>query len=122
MTLPGRFILRSNSWKKLDGVDVSAAYPSTCEVNLNEFCHWLGFQCDMVSFDFRNEIFSATTLVSFDFSKERSFERTPSISDKKWERLNRRLVVLNGYVAFICTVLLTAYCHIWFLGELGVKE
>ena len=30
--------------------------------------------------------------------------------------------MLNGYVAFICTILRTTYLHIWVLGELGVAE
>ncbi|GAU40793.1 hypothetical protein TSUD_348900 [Trifolium subterraneum] len=116
------YTLKSNSWKKLDGIDRHAAWNDRCEVNLNEWSHWLGLNNDMVSFDFSNESFFVTTLPSFDFSKETSYEGISSFLDLKRRHLQRNLVVLNGSVAFICTVLKTAYFHIWVLGELGVKE
>jgi molecular chaperone HtpG len=116
------YSLKNNSWRKLDGIDRHAAWNDRCEVNLNEWCHWLGLNNDMVSFDFSNELFFVTTLPSFDFSKETSYEGISSFLDFKRRHLERNLVVLNGSIAFICTVLMTAYFHIWVLGELGVTE
>jgi len=116
------YSLRSNSWRKLNGDVMPTSWDERCQVNLNEFCHWLDLNNDMGSFDFSNEIFVATKLPSFDFSKETSFEGVSSIYDFNRRKLATNLVVLNVFVAFICTVLKTAYLHIWVLGELGVKE
>jgi hypothetical protein len=70
----------------------------------------------MVSFDFSNEIFFSTTFPSFDF------DGISSITSLEHRKFERNLVVLNGYAAFICTILRTTYLHIRVLGELGVAE
>ncbi|KEH18990.1 putative F-box associated interaction domain-containing protein [Medicago truncatula] len=118
------YSLRSNSWRKLDGGDIPMpdSWEERCQVNLNEFCYWLNLDNDMGSFDFINEIFFVTNLPSFDFSKETSLEGVSSIYDFNRRKLEKKLVVLNGSVAFICTVLMTSFSHIWVLGEHGVKE
>ncbi|XP_013444966.2 uncharacterized protein [Medicago truncatula] len=112
------YSLRSNSWRKLNGDVMPSSWEERCQVNLNEFCHWLGLDNDMGSFDFINEIFFVTNLPSFDFSKDTSL----TLYDFNRRKLETKLVVLNGYVAFICTVLKTAYFHISILGEIGVEE
>jgi hypothetical protein len=76
-------------------------------VNLNEFFHWLSLEDDMVSFDFSKEIFYETAL--------------PSYSNVTHNLVESNLVVLNGSVSLFYNYHLT-YFHIWFLGELGVKE
>jgi len=100
------YSLKSNSWRKLDCIDVPAPWYSHHALYLNELCHWLGSNQIMASFNFSNEIFITTPL--------------PSLDSKcsKWGKIN--LVLLNGSVAFICS--LVDYFHIWILGEVGVKE
>jgi F-box interacting protein len=102
------YSLRSNSWRKFNGLNIPVSLRDSSGVNLNEFCHWLGSTSDMVSFNFSNEMFSVTTL--------------PSHSGIMQEQVNMHLGVLNECVSFVCTVAMTSYFHIWILGELNVKE
>jgi len=99
------YSLRNNSWRKLDGVDMPPPWPCSSLVNLNEWCHWFGFESEMLSFDFSNEKFFATAL--------------PSDSDEMYEWI---LLILNDSVASICIYDDMNSFHIWILGELGVKE
>jgi hypothetical protein len=101
------YSLKSNSWRKLDGVDMPIPSPGRSHVNLNEFFHWLSLEDDMVSFDFSKEIFYETAL--------------PSYSNVTHNLVESNLVVLNGSVSLFYNYHLT-YFQIWFLGELGVKE
>ncbi|GAU41263.1 hypothetical protein TSUD_349030 [Trifolium subterraneum] len=101
------YSLKSNSWKKLDGVDMPIPCLGWSHVNLNEFFHWLSLKDGMVSFDFSKEIFFATAL--------------PSDSNVIHTLVESNLVVLNGSVSLVNNQHLT-YFHIWILGELGVKE
>ncbi|KEH41666.1 F-box/kelch-repeat protein At3g06240 [Medicago truncatula] len=103
------YSLRSNSWRKLDGVDhMPVPWKDSSRVNLNEWCHWLDKKY-MVSFDFSNEMFSVTNL-------------PPYSSNIMEELLNRHLGVLNQCVALVYTVANTASFHVWILNELGVEE
>jgi hypothetical protein len=101
------YSLKSNSWRKLNGIDMPIPSPSWSHVNLNEFFHWLTRKDGMVSFDFSKEMFFATALPS-----DSSLIYTPAESI---------LVVLNGSVSLIYNYNMD-YFHIWILGELGVKE
>lgn len=102
------YSLKSNSWRKLDGVDMPASCPHSL-VNMNGFCHWLSIEGPvMVSFDFSKETFVATPL--------------PSNSDIKYKRMKMGLVELNGSLSYITNYNQTPDFHIWVLGELGVKE
>ncbi|XP_058759785.1 F-box/kelch-repeat protein At3g06240-like [Vicia villosa] len=105
------YSLKSNSWRKLDGINLPPPGPCISLVNLNELCHWLVSELKnhMLSFDFSTEKFLATTL--------------PLDSDEKKECILQKLIVLNGSVAFMCSNYYDRNCfHIWILGELGVKE
>ncbi|XP_004510914.1 F-box protein CPR1-like [Cicer arietinum] len=103
------YSLKSNSWKKLDVVDMPVPWPGRSLVNLNELSHWLGFERNMLTFDFSNEKFYATNL--------------PLESDTIYNYwIEFDLMVLNGSAAFICSYDETKYFHIWILGELGVQE
>ncbi|MCI04903.1 F-box protein, partial [Trifolium medium] len=41
------YSLKSNSWKKIEGFDVPRPWGGSSQVNLNEFCHWLGPQGEL---------------------------------------------------------------------------
>jgi len=103
------YSLRSNSWRKLDGIDhMPVPWKDSSRVNLNEWCHWLDKKY-MVSFDFSNEMFLVTNL-------------PPYASNIMEELLNKHLGVLNQCVALAYTVANTASFQVWILNELGVKE
>ncbi|PNX79199.1 F-box protein [Trifolium pratense] len=104
------YSLRSNSWRKVDRVNMPILLPSKCQVNSNEFCHWLvWFQMDIWSFDFSNEKFFITPL--------------PVGSDIGCIRNEYDLMVWNESIAFICNYCIeSGYFHIWVLGELCVGE
>ncbi|CAJ2657644.1 unnamed protein product [Trifolium pratense] len=101
------YSLKSNSWRKLDGVDMPIPLPGMSHVNLNEFFHWLSLKDGMVSFDFSKEIFFTTAL--------------PSDSNVIHKLVESNLVVLNGSVSLVNNYHLTDF-HIWILGEVGFKE
>jgi hypothetical protein len=101
------YSLKSNSWRKLNGIDMPIPSPGRSHVNLNEFFHWLNRKDGMVSFDFREEMFLATAL--------------PSDSTIIYTPAKSILVVLNGSVSLIYNYD-KMYFRIWILGELGVKE
>jgi F-box interacting protein len=101
------YSLKSNSWRKLNGIDMPIPSPGWSHVNLNEFFHWLNRKDGMVSFDFSKEMFFATAL--------------PSDSTIIYTPAKSILVVLNGSVSLIYNYNMD-YFHIWILGELGVKE
>ena len=106
------YSLRSNSWEKLD-VDIPTGYyPSGIGIHTNGVCHWWdGFDDCMVSFDLTSDIFFRTPLPSY-------------VHDYfGFVLVDRRLVTLNGSVAFISSYenKSTSF-HISILGELGVKE
>ncbi|RHN40121.1 putative galactose oxidase/kelch, beta-propeller, F-box associated interaction [Medicago truncatula] len=102
------YSLKSNSWRKLDGVDMPASCPRSL-VNMNGFCHWLSIEGPvMVLFDFTKETFVATPL--------------PSNSDIKYKQMKMGLVELDGSLSYITNYNQTPDFHIWVLGELGVKE
>jgi len=104
------YSLKSNSWRKLDGIDdIPISYPGRMSlVNLNGLCHWLTQGPDMVSFDFRKETFITTTL--------------PSNSDIMNECIPINLVELNNSLSLITSYDREPYFDVWVLGELGVKE
>jgi molecular chaperone HtpG len=104
------YSLRSNSWRKLDGVDLPDSWGSSTSrnVNLNGFCHWYNYRNNIVSFDFRNETFFTTTL--------------PSDLGKQIELQEKQLLELNGSISLICNFKTKDFFDIWILGELGVKE
>jgi hypothetical protein len=52
------YSFKSNSWRKLNGVDMAVSYPCLMSlVNMNGLCHWLTQGYDMVWFDFSKEKF-----------------------------------------------------------------
>ncbi|AES99953.1 F-box protein interaction domain protein [Medicago truncatula] len=106
------YSLNSNSWKKIDA-DVPHSYCSIEHAYLNGVCHWL----DKTETD--------VYLVSFDFCKE-SFITTPIPSyvydSLDFHLVRRRLMVLNGSIAFMVHDTEASTFHISILGELGVKE
>ncbi|CAI8607329.1 unnamed protein product [Vicia faba] len=79
-------------------------------IHMLQYPHWLDFYTQMVSFDFINEKFFATTL--------------PSLSDPYviYKSIRNELMMLNRSVALICNYDYMNYFHIWILGEFGVKE
>jgi len=99
------YSLRSNSWRKLDGDNMPLPWPCSSQVNFNELFHWLGFASEMVSLDFSREKFFATALPS------------DPAGMYKWT-----LLILNDYVASICSYDNMNSFHIRIWGELGVKE
>lgn len=99
--------LRSNSWRKFNGVDMPFPWSSTSELHLNDMCHWFGLQSDIVSFDFSNEIFFTTALPS---------------PDMIYDWMEKNLASLNGYVALIYDYVPMKIFHIWILSEIGVNE
>jgi hypothetical protein len=101
------YSLKSNSWRKLDGVDMPLPCPGRSHVNLDECFHWLSLDDKMVSFDFSKENFFVTAL--------------PSESNVIHTLVESNLVVLNGSVSLIYNYD-KMYFRIWILGELGVKE
>jgi molecular chaperone HtpG len=104
------YSLRSNSWRIVDRVNMPIFMPCKCQVNLNEFCHWLvWFEMDIWSFDFTDEKFFITTL--------------PVDSDNGYIRNEYDLMAWNESIAFICSYCNEpGYFHIWVLGELSVRE
>ncbi|CAI8603940.1 unnamed protein product [Vicia faba] len=103
------YSLRNNSWRKLD-VDVSLGYVTLdSQVHTNGMCHWW----------YKNEY----CLVSFDLNSE-VFFKTPlplHVDDNVcYESMDKRLMALNGSIAFITTTAHTL--HISILGEYGVKK
>jgi molecular chaperone HtpG len=113
------YSLKSNSWRKIDRIEMDSNWADYYPVNLNEFCHWEGPSNDIVSFDFINEIFIATTLPSVGFKRSR---KSGLISLKCRLRLETYLAGINGSIAFISNIVVSRSYHIWILGELGVKE
>jgi len=84
-------------------------------VNLNEFCHCLVLD-KIVSFDFINEIFIATTLPAGHYIRCRIGVRLPRF------RLETYLAGIHGSIAFISNIEVSMFYDIWILGELGVEE
>jgi len=112
------YSLKSNSWRKIDGIEMRFNWIYSYPVNLNEFCHCLELD-RIVSFDFTNEIFFATTLPSVGFKRPRECEiffRLPRF------RLKSYLAVIHGSIAFISNIEVSSFYDIWILGELGVNE
>lgn len=110
------YSLNSNSWKKLD-VDISIYNNvNRHKIYIDGVCHWW------------NKDETQSYVVSFDFSREfvvKTF--TPSHVDDKLAGLSscmvsRKLMILNGSIAFISNYLKISTFHISILGEVGVKE
>ncbi|AET00876.1 putative F-box domain-containing protein [Medicago truncatula] len=103
------YSLNSNSWKKLK-VGIPHSYRIDEQVYMDGVSHWLG------------ESRTRTYLVSFDFSSESCIKLPiPSyINDNR--KVERHLVILNGFIAFILAYKETSIFHISILGEIGIKE
>jgi len=106
------YSLSSNSWKKIN-VNMPPSYWTRQQVYLDGVSHrW-------------DKTETNTYLVPFDFCKE-SFITTPIPSyvydSLDFPLVRRRLMVLNGSIAFMVHDTEASTFHISILGELGVKE